>query len=264
MENIKIQYYMNRIAKFLAVRDIDNLECIELQRVFGIRKVDILILLGNSIPYTIECAVKAYKNKLCDKILISGGIGHSTEILKNEIRKDAKLKFIDVKNKAEADIFYEIMTKIYNVDSEKVIIENKSINCGDNAKKAVELLQDLSISYDSMLLIQDPTMQLRTYASFLKYVNAKKVKIINYSPFIPSINSSLMLNNKNINGIWNEQRYFELVLGEVPRLKDDANGYGPNGKNFIAHVDIPKEIEEGYKILKDLISNDNFLARCEL
>lgn len=264
MDNKKIQYHINRIAKFLAVRDISDLEYIELEKIFGIKKVDILVLLGNSIPYTIECAVNAYKNNLCDKILINGGIGHSTELLRNEIRKDSRLNFIDVENKAEADIFYEIMTKIYNVDSDKIIIENKSTNCGDNAKKAVELLKELSISYNSLLLIQDPTMQLRTYAAFLKYVDIKNVKIINYSPFIPSINCDLILNNKDINGIWNEQRYFELIMGEIPRLKDDANGYGPNGKNFIAHIDIPLEIEKDYEVLKKLVCNNKFSARCEL
>jgi uncharacterized SAM-binding protein YcdF (DUF218 family) len=264
MDNKKIQYHINRIARFLAVRDINDLEYIELEKIFGIKKVDILVLLGNSIPYTIECAVNAYKNNLCDKILINGGIGHSTELLRNEIRKDSRLNFIDVENKAEADIFYEIMTKIYNVDSDKIIIENKSTNCGDNAKKAVELLKELSISYNSLLLIQDPIMQLRTYASFLKYVDIKNVKIINYSPFIPSINCDLILNNKGINGIWNEQRYFELIMGEIPRLKDDENGYGPNGKNFIAHIDIPIEIEKDYEVLKNLVCNNKFSARCEL
>lgn len=33
-----------------------------------------------------------------------------------------------------------------------------------------------------------------------------------------------------------------LLWGEIPRLTDDADGYGPRGKNFIAHVDIPTEV----------------------
>ena len=264
MNNEQIQNCVNEIAKFLAVRDIENLDCTELEKSFEIKKVDVLILLGNSIPYTIKCAAEAYKNNLCHKILINGGIGHSTEILRNQIRKDKRFNFIQVENKAEADIFFEIMTKIYNVSSDDIIVENQSTNCGDNALKAITLLNELNIPYSSLLLVQDPTMQLRTYASFLKYVDNKKLKIINYSPFIPVINSNLKLANTEINGIWDEQRYLELIMGEIPRLKDDINGYGPCGKNFIAHVHVPMEIEEHYNMLKALINDENLYRRCGL
>jgi uncharacterized SAM-binding protein YcdF (DUF218 family) len=262
MNNEQIQHCINRIAKFLAVRDINKLDAKELEKAVGLKKVDILVLLGNSIPYTIQCAVTAYKNNLCDKILINGGIGHSTQILRDEIRKDSKFDCIEVDNKAEANIFFDIMTKIYGIQPDKIIVENKSTNCGDNARKATELLRELSIEYDSLMLIQDPTMQLRTYASFLKCIDAEKIKLINYAPFIPNINSYLKLTNADVNGIWDEQRYFELIMGEIPRLKDDNNGYGPNGKNFIAHVDIPLEIEEDYNMLKTLIANNDFYSRC--
>ena len=32
-------------------------------------------------------------------------------------------------------------------------------------------------------------------------------------------------------------------MGEVPRLRDDEHGYGPLGRGFIAHVDVPDEVE---------------------
>lgn len=261
MNNEQIQHSVNEIAKFLAARDIDSLDSKALKKSVGLKKVEVLVLLGNSIPYTIKCAVDAYKNNLCDKILINGGIGHSTEILRNEIRKDERFNCIETLNRAEADIFFDIMTKIYNIPRENIIVENQSTNCGDNALKAITLLDKLNISYSSLLLIQDPTMQLRTYASFLKYTDNKKVKIINYAPFIPIINNNLKLINTDIDGIWNEQRYLELIMGEIPRLKDDVNGYGPCGKNFIAHVNVPKEIEEQYNRLISLVNDDNLYER---
>ncbi|EKQ51718.1 MULTISPECIES: YdcF family protein [unclassified Clostridium] len=262
MEKEKIQYCINKIAEFLAARDINNLDSRELEKEYGIKKVDILVLLGNSIPYTIECTAEAIRNNLCDKILINGGIGHSTELLRKQIRNNNNFNFIDVDNKAEADIFFEIMTKFYNIEPNKIIVENKSTNCGDNALKAVKLLEELNINYSSLLLIQDPTMQLRTYASFLKYIDYKKTKIINYAPFIPIINNDLKLINSDVDGIWNEERYFQLIMGEIPRLKDDEYGYGPKGKNFIAHIDIPVEIEKCYKELRTLNLNNEFYKRC--
>lgn len=263
MECKGTHHYINEISKFLAVRDIVKLDSRELDKSFGIRKVDILILLGNSIPYTIKCAVEAYKNNLCDKILINGGIGHSTEILREQIRKDEKFNCIKVENRAEADIFFDIMTKIYDVPENNIIVENQSTNCGDNALKAVNLLKKLDISYSSLLLVQDPTMQLRTYASFKKHDDNKDVKIINYAPFIPVINSDLKLINKDIDGIWDEKRYLELIMGEIPRLRDDINGYGPCGKNFINHVDVPHEIEDCYNRLNAMIKDNGLSGRSE-
>lgn len=261
MNNEQIQHAVNEIAEFLAVRDIDKLDCKALEKTVVLKKIDVLVLLGNSIPYTIKCAVDAYKNNLCDRILINGGIGHSTEILRNQIRKDERFNCIEVENRAEADMFFDIMTKIYNIPSQNIIVENQSTNCGDNALKAITLLDRLNISYSSLLLIQDPTMQLRTYASFSKYTDNKKVKIINYAPFIPVIDNNLKLTNTDIDGIWNEQRYLELIMGEIPRLKDDVNGYGPCGRNYIAHVDVPKKIEEQYARLKSLINDDCLFPR---
>lgn len=262
MNNEQLQQCVNEIAEFLAVRDISELNSNELKKLFGIKKVDVLVLLGNSIPYTVECVVEAYRNNLCNKILINGGIGHSTSILRDQVRKNKKLNFINVENRTEADIFFDIITKVYNVPSNKIIIENQSTNCGDNALKAITLLSKLDISYESLMLIQDPTMQLRTYASFLKYVDRRRVKLINYAPFIPVIDDNLKLTNKDIEGIWSEQRYLELIMGEIPRLRDDINGYGPTGKNFIEHIDIPKEIEACYKKIRTLTNDKNLYKRC--
>ncbi len=58
----QIQQAVNEIAAFLAVRAFDTLDYKSLEKVAGLKKVDILVLLGNSIPYTIQCAATAYKN----------------------------------------------------------------------------------------------------------------------------------------------------------------------------------------------------------
>lgn len=58
------------------------------------------------------------------------------------------------------------------------------------------------------------------------------------------------------------ERYLSLVLGELPRLRDDVNGYGPAGRDFIAHVEIPDEIEAAWNILRnDVILTDALVSR---
>ena len=52
-----------------------------------------------------------------------------------------------------------------------------------------------------------------------------------------------------VEGLWSVTRYLSLILGELPRLRDDAQGYGPRGKDFIAHVDIPEAVEDAWQQL---------------
>lgn len=50
--------------------------------------------------------------------------------------------------------------------------------------------------------------------------------------------------------MWKVERYVNLLMGEIPRLTDNENGYGPNGKNFIAHVEIPENVKNAFEELK--------------
>ena len=56
---------------------------------------------------------------------------------------------------------------------------------------------------------------------------------------------------RHIPGMWNMARYLNLLMGEIPRLTDDENGYGPRGRGFIAHVDVPDGVQAAFEFLKD-------------
>lgn len=47
--------------------------------------------------------------------------------------------------------------------------------------------------------------------------------------------------------MWDIDRYLTLLLGEIPRLSDRSDGYGPLGKNYIAHVDIPARVTAAFE-----------------
>ena len=53
-------------------------------------------------------------------------------------------------------------------------------------------------------------------------------------------------------GMWEIDRYISLLMGEIPRLADDENGYGPKGKAFIAHVEIPVEVKKAFHELQKI------------
>lgn len=51
-------------------------------------------------------------------------------------------------------------------------------------------------------------------------------------------------------GLWPVERYLSLLTGELPRLHDDSDGYGPRGRDFIVHVDFPAEVIQAWQTLK--------------
>ena len=102
-------------------------------------------------------------------------------------------------------------------------------------------------------------MQYRMEAGLRKYVSSN-IRIINYTVYSAKVivdNFSLAY-EKEIRGMWDINRYISLLMGEIPRLSDDENGYGPNGKDFIAHVDIPSEVRKAFD---ELCNNYSGLIR---
>lgn len=194
-------------------------------------KVDLIVILGSALPVNATHGASLFHRGLADQILISGGIGHSTPLLWANLEDHD----IDTDNRSEADIFHELLTAHYKVPEEKILVEFSSTNCGANATESKKLLDSLGIDPQSLILIQDPTMQLRSQASFAKsFPNAK---LYNSPPFTP-----LITENRLAHEGWDFDRFIELVLGEIPRFE----AYGPKGKGFIAHVDVPPEIRAAW------------------
>lgn len=231
---------VNSLSRFLAKRDIEEPAAAALARRCGLKKADVLILLGNAIPFTAEAAARAYRAAAADAILISGGVGHSTNFLRRALAGHPVYRGLYTERKAEADLFYELLTNYLNVPGDRIYVENQSTNCGDNAVASLQALKKYGLKYESILLMQDPTMQLRSEASFRKVFGG--ARIVSYAPFVPAVDDALRLVNRDVAGLWDERRFFSLLAGEIPRLLDDPAGYGPRGKNFIAHVDVPREM----------------------
>ena len=247
MDKNKIAESINILGKFLGRRDIDDLTKEELKKKFNIEQVDVVILYGGSIIYGGDLLAMAIKNGIGKKYMVSGGAGHTTQTLRDTIH--SLYPDIDVEGKPEAECFTEYMRAKYNVVPD--LLETESTNCGNNVTFSLELLKKNGINPKSMIVMQDSTMQLRMDAGLRKYCSSD-VTIINYGVFqvdVISENNELKY-KENILGMWKIERYISLLMGEIPRLTDDENGYGPKGKNFIAHVDIPESVSSAFAYLK--------------
>lgn len=146
----------------------------------------------------------------------------------------------------------------------KILIEDRSTNCGLNAAFSRDVLNDAGFdSPGRLIVVQDPTMALRTVASFAKVYEdlSEKVEILSWPVWIPKIEAGsdgrtmkFCLDGMNGDtGVWNMDRFMELIMGEIPRLRDDELGYGPRGKGFIVHIDIPQEVEDAWQRLSEVL-----------
>ena len=99
-------------------------------------------------------------------------------------------------------------------------------------------------------------MQNRMEAGFRKY-RPQGISVINYASYAATVRyteDGLSIQEK-IHGMWEIDRYINLLMGEIPRLRDDRDGYGPEGKQYIAHVDIPESVENAFSELKNVYGN---------
>ena len=93
-------------------------------------------------------------------------------------------------------------------------------------------------------------MQLSLSAVLRKY--RPELTIINYAAYQVHVleKDGQLAYDKEIPGMWPMDRYISLLMGEIPRLRDNKDGYGPLGKDYIAHVDLPAAVEEAFARLR--------------
>ena len=234
---------VNRIAAYLARRDIASLSPAVAPR------ADVLVLCGSSVLAAIDIAAAAFQDGLADRLLVSGGVGHSTPYLRKVVGENPRYGDVPTDGRPESVIIAEILRRHHAVPDAAILIEDESTNCGQNAEFSVDLLKLTSLKLRSVLLLQDPTMQRRTHESFRRSLRgAGGVSLWSYAPFVPTVPDSDARNVHDEDGraVWSMRRFLALVLGEMGRLHDDEHGYGPRGADFIDHVDIPSDVMDAY------------------
>lgn len=216
-------------------------------------------------------------------IFVTGGIGHSTSLLYDAVKQQfpeiAAQCFpynVVVEESAatcsipESHIIARILQVHFKIPQEFIIVEDQSTNCGANAELTVPLIFSNLVTASSLdneeekdqkltptmnkkklILLQDPTLQLRSRLSFEKHLAAHRALFPQITIDIKSVCSPFLQEStvKSRSLPYSSARYESLVLGEIPRLRNDESGYGPKGKNFISAVVIPERIEEAFSLL---------------
>ena len=152
----------------------------------------------------------------------------------------------------EADVFAAYLRSRHGLAPDA--LERLSTNCSNNVTYQLRLMGERGWPADRLILAQDATMQRRMHAIMRKEAPCAEVAIFaTYAarvaprqdggrPTAPSgFNDALAFAEEPL-GMWDVERYVALLLGEIPRLRDDEGGYGPRGRGFLAHVDVPDEV----------------------
>lgn len=252
MDDLKsIAKNINILGAFCGKRDVPELTSEQLSKKYGFRQADVMVLFGGSIMCGGDVLAKAMQNHVAKRYVIVGGAGHTTETLRTRMHE--AFPIIKTKDLSEAEVFERYLEYQYGLKAD--FLECKSTNCGNNITYLMDLLKENDIDFKSIVLSQDSTMQHRMEAGLRKHAG-NDIQIINYAAYSVNVivkNAELVYEH-DIWGMWEMERYISLLMGEIPRLSDNANGYGPKGKNFIAHVDIPERVQMAFNDLCDRYS----------
>ena len=248
---------INCLGAFCGKQNLSQLTLKSLQYQFKLKQVDALVLFGGSILAGGDIFAQGIKQNIAKKNIIVGGYGHTTDaLIKQAIPYLSTVKKTGTKTEtnskmklSEAEIFQTYIKQAYNVEAD--YLEIYSTNCGNNITNLLNLFKEKSLDVHSIILIQDATMSYRMEA-ILRRQTQKISTIINY----PAYETKVIVKNQQLvfemqpKGMWSINHYVSLLLGEIPRLTDNKNGYGPNGTNYLIHVDIPREVQIAFDYLK--------------
>lgn len=243
----KIADAINLLGRFCGRRDVSELSREQLQERFGVGQADVMALFGGSILCGGDVLAEAMRAGVAHRYVIVGGEGHTTQRLRDIMARE--LPGFETDGMPEARLFAQYLKLRHGLEAD--FLECESTNCGNNITFLLDLLKRNGAKCETLILTQDASMQLRMAAGLEKH--APEIAAINYAAYAVEVEvrGGKLTFRDAPRGMWSMERYITLLMGEIPRLRDDAEGYGPRGRGFIAHVDVPEEVERAFDFLRE-------------
>lgn len=248
---------MNTLAGFLGRRDVPELTQGALEARCGWRQADAMALFGGSILAGGDVLAAAMRAGVARTYVIVGGAGHTTQTFRARVRQLCPdLDFSD--DACEADVFAAYLGSRHGLEPD--LLERRSTNCGNNIGYLRNLLAERGVPCKTLILSQDATMQLRMEAICrhdwpevepVSYATYRARVVAGEEPPSASDPLDALAYEGAPLGMWTPRRYLTLLMGEIPRLADDEGGYGPRGKGFLVHVDMPDKVTAAFGRLRD-------------
>lgn len=189
-----------------------------------IKKSDIIIVLGSHDIRVADRWIELFKQWYAPLILFSGGLWRLTS--------ESRIFWWST----EADFFARRAIEQW-ISLNDILIENKSTNTGENIIYSFEKVKDMSIK--SVILVQKPYMERRTFATFAK--QRPNNKDITFTVTSPQIAFSEYCNDE----IPLEQ-VINIMVGDLQRIIE----YPALG--FQIYQEVPWQVMDAYNTLVSL------------
>ena len=195
---------------------------------------DAILVLCSHDERVAERGAQLFKDGWAPRLIFSGGAGSITRQLWSE---------------PEAERFARIAIS-KGVPAEKILIEDRSSNTGENIRFTKQLLTDRGLDLQKFIVVQKPYMERRSYATFRKMWPDKDVVVTS-----PQTSFEEYLRNYS-NTALSSTDVISIMVGDLQRIRV----YPARG--FQIEQDIPCEILDAYDQLvaagftKHLISPD--------
>jgi uncharacterized SAM-binding protein YcdF (DUF218 family) len=178
---------------------------------------DCILTLGSHDSRVALRAAELYYEGMAPLLIFSGGLGRLTAGMWKE---------------SEASIFAKIAIDA-GVPEKAIVMEERSTNTGENILFTQQLLLEKDIHPTSIIVVQKPYMERRSYATFKKLWPGKSLTVT--SPQIPFEQYS----NEDIP----LEKVIHSMVGDLQRIH--IYPY----KGFQIHQDIPDHVWQAYESL---------------
>ena len=183
----------------------------------ALEPADLLFVLGSHDLRVAEHAADLFHRGLAPRVVLSGGIG---------VRQANRWE------QSEAEMFAEVMRQ-RSVPESALLLEPRSTNTGENVRFTRELLTSLGLTVRSVIAVQKPYMERRTFATIRKQWPEVALRVS--SPpldFRAYCDSSIPIRD-----------IIEFMVGDLQRIME----YPKLG--FMILQEVPNEIRDAYEVL---------------
>lgn len=197
-----------------------------------LEEADAIFVLCSHDTRVANRAVDLFNDGYAPWVIVSGGAGKLTQ---------------DLFDKSEAEVFKDILSQA-DVPEDRIIVEPNSANTGENVRFTFDLLSKLGKAFHSLILVQKPYMERRTYATFKQQWPDTSTEISVTSPI-------LSYEEYMTTSAIDKDFVISVMVGDLQRISE----YPKLG--FQIEQDIPNEVWRAYEDLvaagfdKHLMSN---------
>ncbi len=184
-------------------------------------RAEAILVLCSHDKKVAERGARLFLDDWAPLLIYSGGLGSITKAIWSE---------------PEADQFAKIALSM-GVPEEKILVENKSTNTGENILFTKRLLAEKKINPEKFIIVQKPYMERRSYATFRKLWPEKDALVTS-----PQVSFAEYLDNYS-NQELSKDDVISIMVGDLQRIKVYAE------KGFQIYQEIPNEVWAAYEEL---------------